>query len=696
MLLARVLGRHGFAISILLGGVLMAMNGAVGEGYGVYQLFRTDDPGDTDSVNVWTVLQSRPFLTGFYVSYLFSFVYCFAIEQDAVDRLRDAAKHAWMSPDPTPPRFLAVCVSFLPFLVLSIATYRFPVASGVAPPPATDVAMHVAGSFAGLIPASLIAVTGTRVMSKWRITNTRAGAFLVAPRVRLVGLLAMMLVINVAFDAGYSFASLINVVGWLLLIYFAWIQLPSAPRAAGLVTILALCVAYPRIKFTAENWNSSLTQRVMFPPRPGSHVSALRTRLVKPADALQAWASSKGQEKPPKIAILAASGGGYRAAIWTALVIDRLSAESGSNARMPGLIDGVRLVSGASGGMLAGAYFIAQQQQACGASRATGLVDQIRQDVARHNSSPGNRSEKGIDSLSAIARRWVKADLLGLGPGRAKDLEEQWGSLCSTLGELKAAEQQGVAPSFIIAPTVVEDGRPMLISNLNLSNIAPNAFGSASAPKAVAEQELSRQQYSMFSGAWDFSQVFPETHSHLKLQTAVRFSASFPYITPAEELPTQPRRRLVDAGYSDNYGVMSAVAYLADSDVKAWIERTGARVLILEIWSHARDGQQKNCELPDTDSANHGAQLFDGLTEPWEAVFSAREVSMIERNQQLIRNLESSYGKGYIRHFIIDSPAAVSLSWYLPEREITCLKQQWESKAMSKRIDALAKVWNED
>jgi hypothetical protein len=236
----------------------------------------------------------------------------------------------------------------------------------------------------------------------------------------------------------------------------------------------------------------------------------------------------------------------------------------------------------------------------------------------------------------------------------------------------------------------------MLISNLNLSNITPNAFGSALASKAAAEPELSEEQYSRFSGAWDFSQLFSEAHSHLKLQTAVRFSASFPYITPAEELPTHPRRRLVDAGYSDNYGVMSAVAYLADSDVKAWIEKNGARVLILEIWSHARDRQQKNCELPDLDTANRGAKVFDGLTEPWEAVFSAREVSMIERNQQLIRNLESSYGKGYIRHFIIDSPAAVSLSWYLPGREIACLKMQWESKAMTKQIDALAKVWNED
>ena len=38
-------------------------------------------------------------------------------------------------------------------------------------------------------------------------------------------------------------------------------------------------------------------------------------------------------------------------------------------------------------------------------------------------------------------------------------------------------------------------------------------------------------------------------------------NASFPYISPAVSLPVDPPRRVVDAGYYDNYGVNLAAAW---------------------------------------------------------------------------------------------------------------------------------------
>ena len=56
--------------------------------------------------------------------------------------------------------------------------------------------------------------------------------------------------------------------------------------------------------------------------------------------------------------------------------------------------------------------------------------------------------------------------------------------------------------------------------------------------------------------------LFPDRADRFKLSTAVRTSASFPFFSPATTLPTLPRRRVVDAGYYDTYGVSLAASWL--------------------------------------------------------------------------------------------------------------------------------------
>jgi len=50
-------------------------------------------------------------------------------------------------------------------------------------------------------------------------------------------------------------------------------------------------------------------------------------------------------------------------------------------------------------------------------------------------------------------------------------------------------------------------------------------------------------------------QGFSQHFGTFTLQTAARMNAAFPVISPAVDLPTRPPRRVVDAGYFDNYGM---------------------------------------------------------------------------------------------------------------------------------------------
>ena len=45
----------------------------------------------------------------------------------------------------------------------------------------------------------------------------------------------------------------------------------------------------------------------------------------------------------------------------------------------------------------------------------------------------------------------------------------------------------------------------------------------------------------------EFFRLFPDVRDSFQLSTAARMSATFPFVSPAGDLPTKPRRRVVDA-----------------------------------------------------------------------------------------------------------------------------------------------------
>ena len=80
----------------------------------------------------------------------------------------------------------------------------------------------------------------------------------------------------------------------------------------------------------------------------------------------------------------------------------------------------------------------------------------------------------------------------------------------------------------------------------------------------------------------DFQGLFRANEpERLSFLTALRMSASFPYITPNISLPAEPRVEIMDAGISDNFGIADAIRFV---DVfKEWITANTGGVVFLVV-----------------------------------------------------------------------------------------------------------------
>ena len=272
--------------------------------------------------------------------------------------------------------------------------------------------------------------------------------------------------------------------------------------------------------------------------------------LLGAEDFLKTFA--KQHATKPKLIVMCTSGGGIRAALWTAAVMAELDRVLGPTFR-----NHLRLITGASGGMVQAALYAGQ----CVRPMSSHLSDV---DVLSADSLwptwqelffrdwPGSLLpfHRERDRGWTLERSWQRNS-----PG----LHGAKSPLSVTFAELHEAESAGRAPACIFSPFLVEDGRRILISNLDLADLTIDVCPTLSLnPDGQATWERTR----ISQPAVEFFRLFPDAHSRFAVSTAARLSASFPYVSPVVYLPTTPARRVVDAGYFDNYGINVAGAWL--------------------------------------------------------------------------------------------------------------------------------------
>jgi hypothetical protein len=339
--------------------------------------------------------------------------------------------------------------------------------------------------------------------------------------------------------------------------------------------------------------------------------------LIDDVVALNNWARAVGSAKKPKLAVVAVSGGALRSGLWVAIVLDRLEQH------IPGFGLHSRIITGASGGMVGAGYYLLHRRECAREAGRAGAAGSYRP-------SPWVLSIPR-DSLDPVARFIALRDpFLSLLPRIASDdrgirLERAWRGLGIPFRELGPDEEAGRIPSMILSPMMIEDGRRLLISNLDLRGII-GATGAGITPDGSAAGTI---PYSL--SALEYYRLFPEAPA-LHLSTGVRMNASFPYVSPSVSLPCDPPRRVFDAGVYDNYGVQVATAWIQKN--LEWLRDNTSGVALVQIRDAISvDARLGVADLPSRllDRLGHG---FRSFTNAPEAAESARTSSAMFRNDE--------------------------------------------------------------
>lgn len=419
-------------------------------------------------------------------------------------------------------------------------------------------------------------------------------------------------------------------------------------------------------------------------------------------EVLIAWkrlVGSRWQGDKPKLVIVTVSGGGIRASVWTSVVLRKLEQTLGAEFPYH-----VRLITGASGGMVGGAYYAASLSRP-----SEHLFGENASFTARHGVNIEEFVERmATDQLDSVAGRLVFADMLSaLNPflqdgDRGKTLEETWirwtggresSPLARALQSYAADERLGWRPSLAFTPMMVEDGRRLLISNLDLAFATRNVGGLLIEPSS---RKIERPVYQgedldtsihdeddVFSlSAVEFFRLFPEAHN-FRVTTAVRMSASFPWVSPAISLPTLPPRRVVDAGYYDNYGVN--LAALWSSKMRSWLEANTSGVVVVQIRDHVSQGARTEIDFDrltgssalDRLTWHAGRDLLtpglQAISTPILGMSNARQWTMSFRNDEQVDLLDLLFdderGRDFFRTVVFECPVEVSLNWTLQQAE---------------------------
>jgi len=315
-------------------------------------------------------------------------------------------------------------------------------------------------------------------------------------------------------------------------------------------------------------------------PRPEyslHSLAALNTPAKVEADKnnmlgiLDRWKQKQGEDKPVMV-VFNFSGGGVRSAAFAMSVLQQLDSLSHGT-----IMKKAVLISGASGGMLAAAYF-----------RELARLKAAGENVNLQNKKYVNDISK--DLLNPIFSSMIARDLLSpaqkfsVGPYRyVKDRgyafeqklnDNTHGLLDKNIGFYHAAERDAHIPLMILNSVITRDLRKLMVCTQPLSFMMQATYTDStskiSGPDAV-----------------DFATMFKnENPMNLRFLTALRMNATYPYILPNVWLPSSPVIDVVDAGLRDNYGQETSLRFL--HVFKDWIKKNTRGVLIIQVRSRQK------------------------------------------------------------------------------------------------------------
>ena len=379
-----------------------------------------------------------------------------------------------------------------------------------------------------------------------------------------------------------------------------------------------------------------------------SNDSIFRHDYILGLNALEYWKKKNIPlvGKNPKIVFINTSGGGQRSTLWTFNVMNKLDSVCGFN-----LMKHTHLITGASGGMLGAEYYrqlYKSNLKNCFTSDYSIYYDKLGKDIL----NPVMFTHVVNDLFYPFKK--YKYNGISYIKDRGTVLENQINKntdsvMETNLKELAPLELKSKIPMMIFSPTIINDGRKLLISPIPISYLTYN--------KSVENNNRKVTEYD----AVEFSRLFANQGAeNLRLLSALRVSASFPFISPMVKLPSTPRVSLIDAGVRDNLGFELTLRFI--NRYSEWIKNNTSGVIIIQI----------KADKPSTiEIESNKYNLMNAFIEPITGVMTSFSTIQIYNQNQLKEYAFSNmdFDVNMVSFNLFEEEEGVSLSWHLTSRE---------------------------
>ncbi len=350
----------------------------------------------------------------------------------------------------------------------------------------------------------------------------------------------------------------------------------------------------------------------------------------------------------PVLVLTCVSGGGIRSATFTTEVMHRLDSLTGNR-----FFEHTTLIAGASGGIMGAAWYRELKFRELNQHSGSGGLMHFRERITTDLLNPVF-SSFAVRDLLAPPRRFMYNGTPYI-KDRGYAFEQQLsnntnGWLDKPLEAYRGPEEKAQMPTLFVNAVISADGRNVVMSTGPVRFLMKPRFDSTLGPVPDADAICFQ---SFFAG---------RQPGQLRFLSALRMSATFPYVLPSVWLPTEPVIDVMDAGFRDNTGIESALKYLFS--FRHWITAHCSRVVLVEIRDKPQGGWNR-----EQDDRN----IFDLVTRPalltQNNLFRFQEYQQLRQIERVKQIMGAKFERVVFEYKPNDEKHPASLSFHLTQRE---------------------------
>lgn len=343
-------------------------------------------------------------------------------------------------------------------------------------------------------------------------------------------------------------------------------------------------------------------------------------------------------------------------------------------------MDKTFLITGASGGMLGAAYYRELARERSEGKNLYLYSNKYVDDISKDLLNPTFSSFVARD-MTAPAQKFRIGNYYYIkdrGYAFEEKLRENTRNLLDRqLKDIAKDEHEAKTPLMMFNAVIVRDGRKMIISTQPVSFLMLPHYDST---RAVAPDP----------DEIDFAALFArQDPMNMRLLTALRINATFPYVLPNVWLPSKPVIDVMDAGLRDNYGPETALRFI---DVfKDWLKENTAGVVMLQIRDRKAGGWDDPFESGDISELMTKPMLL--LQYNWYKMQEYNQDNTFGLTEQVMDN---KLYKISFQYAAKTADAKAALNFHLTQREKINILEALDNDDNTKGFAAFSSLLQKD